>query len=87
MDVPRLFGRSKVTVWIDLIKMVTISAVISLVLCIVAVLLAGISERSFLLFAPSPKWPVFLVFAVLWCVSMKAGYWWVFQRYTFYPPR
>ena len=72
------------TVWIDVIKMVAISSLLSLVLCILAVLLAGGSERLFLLVTPAPKWPVFLLFAVLWGVSMKAGYWCVFQRHTFY---
>lgn len=72
------------TLWIDLVKMVAISSLLSLVLCVIAVLLAGGSERLFLLLTPAPKWPVFFLFAGLWCISMKAGYWWVFQRYTFY---
>ena len=47
------------TVWIDLVKMVAISSLLSLLLCIIAVLLAGGSERLFLLVTPTPKWPVF----------------------------
>ena len=72
------------TVWIDVVKMVAVSSLLFLVLCFLAVLLAGSLERLFLLITPTPKWPVVLVFAVLWCISMKGGYWWVFQRYTFY---
>jgi hypothetical protein len=30
---------------------------------------------------------VLLIFAVLGCIAMKAGYWWVFQRVTFYGSR
>jgi hypothetical protein len=73
--------------WLDPMKMVAISSVLWLVLCVFTILLAGVSERSFLLFTPTPKWPVFLVFALLGCIAMKAGYWWVFQRVTFYGSR
>jgi hypothetical protein len=73
-----------VTLWIDLIKMVIISSLLSLGLCVITVLLAGTSDRLMSFLTPNPKWPLFLIFGALWCVSMKAGYWWVFQRYTFY---
>ena len=71
-------------VWIDSVKMIAISSMLWLVLCVIAILLMGLSERSFLLVTPTPRWPVFLIFALLACVAMKAGYWWVFQRVTFY---
>ncbi|MGH9494213.1 MAG: hypothetical protein ACRD3B_04385 [Candidatus Sulfotelmatobacter sp.] len=81
---PVLWRLREVTVWIDLIKMLVIASLLSAGLCIVAVLLAGTSERLFMLLTPSPKWPLFLIFLVLWCFSMKGAYWWVFQRHTFY---
>ena len=67
------------TVWIEPIKMVMISSLLWLGSSVIAILLSGTAERSFLLFAPAPKWPVFVLFALLWCISLKAGYWWVFQ--------
>ena len=70
--------------WVDVTKMVVISSLLSLLLGLIAVLLLGLSERAFLLLTPTPKWPIFVVLCVLWAVSLKAGYWWVFQRYTFY---
>jgi hypothetical protein len=73
------------TVFGDVLKMVIISSILSLLLCAIAVLPLGASERlSLLLIMPRPKWPVFAVLAFLWGLSMKIGYWWVFQRYTFY---
>jgi hypothetical protein len=39
---------------------------------------------SLLLIVPHPRWPAFAILALLWCASMRFGYWWVFQRYTFY---
>ena len=69
----------------DFLKMVVFSSVLSLFLCAIAVLLIGTSERmSLLLIVPHPRWPVFAVLALLWCASMRFGYWRVFQRYTFY---
>ena len=75
------------TVWVDTIKMVAISSALWLVLCVVVILLAGVSERAFLLLTPNPKWPVFFVYALLGAIAMKVGYWWVFQRVTFYGSR
>ena len=69
--------------WIGVIKMVVIASLLFLALSILATVLAGTSQRLFFLVYPTPKWPAFLMLFVLWCVSMKAGYWWAFQR-TFY---
>jgi hypothetical protein len=76
-----------VTVWIEPIKMVAISSALWLLLCVIAILLVSVSERSFLLLTPTPKWPAFLVFALLGGFAMKAGYWWVFERVAFYGSR
>jgi hypothetical protein len=76
-----------VTVWIEPMKMVAISSALWLLLCVIAILLVSVSERSFLLFTPAPKWPAFLMFALLGGIAMKAGYWWVFERVTFYGSR
>jgi hypothetical protein len=73
-----------VTVWIEPLKMVVISSLIWLALSAISLILAGASERSFILFSPTPKWPVFAFVLLLWGVSLKVGYWWVFQRYGFY---
>ena len=73
--------------WVDPMKMVAITSMVWLVLCLIAILLAGVSERSAQLLTPAPRWPVLLIFAVLGCIAMKAGYWWVFQRVTFYGSR
>ena len=70
-------------VWLEPVKMVVISSVVWLVLCLIAILLAGVSQRSSLLLTPAPRWPVLFIFAVRGCIAMKAGYWWVFQRVTF----
>ena len=50
------------TVWIEPIKMVAISSALWLLLCVIAILLVSVSERSFVLFTPVPKWPAFLPF-------------------------
>ena len=71
------------TFWWDHLKMVAIASAVSLLLSVIAIVLAGSLERSFIMFAPRPKWPLFLLLAVLWCISLKVAYWWVFQRYTF----
>jgi uncharacterized RDD family membrane protein YckC len=73
-----------VTVWIEPLKMVVISSVVWLVLSAISFILAGASERSYMLFVPTPKWPVLAFLLLLWGVSLKLGYWWVFQRYGFY---
>ncbi len=75
------------TIWTDLVKMVVISSLLSLGLSILAVLIVGSFDRTVPLVAPTPKWPLLLLFGVLWWISLKAGYWWVFQRWTFYPPQ
>lgn len=72
------------TLWMEACKMIAISSVLSFVLCVVVVFLLGLSERSFLLFTPSLKWPVFAMMAIIWGVSLKLAHWWVFERYTFY---
>ena len=72
------------TVWIEPLKMVVISSVVWLLLSAISLLVAGASERSFILFSPKPKWPVFAFLLLLWGVSVKIGYWWAFQRITFY---
>ena len=71
------------TVFGDFLKMVILSSLLSFLLC-TAALLIGASERMSLLMVPHPRWPVFAIFAFLWCASMKIGYWWVFQRSAFY---
>ena len=43
------------TVWIEPVKMVIISSLVWLALSVIVVLLAGTSERSFVLFTPAPK--------------------------------
>ena len=73
------------TVFGDFLKMVVISSLLSLLLCTVAALLIGASERlSLSLIMPTPKWPVFVLLVLVWGLSSKIGYWWVFQQYTFY---
>ena len=72
------------TLWVDACKMVAFASVLSFVLSIIAILLLGLSERSFLLFMPRPQWPVFVILAAVWCVSLKVAYWWFFEHYKFY---
>jgi uncharacterized RDD family membrane protein YckC len=84
---PRVLREDSVTVWIEPVKMVIISSLVWLALSVIVVLLAGTSERSFVLFTPAPKWPVFALLLLLWCISVRVAYWWVFQRYTFYGSR
>ena len=75
------------TIWWDHLKMVGIASAVSLFLCVVTILIAGSFEKSFMLFAPRPKWPLLLLLVTAWCVSLKIAYWWVFQRWTFYGAR
>jgi hypothetical protein len=64
--------------------MVAVAALLWLVLCSITMLLLGLSERSFLLFTPRPRWPFLLIITIAWCVALKASYWWFFERYMFY---
>lgn len=75
------------TLWWPHLMMVVIANGLSLLLCSVAILVAGSFQSSFMLFTPRPKWPLLLLLVAMWCVSLKVAYWWEFQRWTFYGTR
>jgi hypothetical protein len=67
-----------------LLKVTALACAFSLAFAVVLELYFGLIARPYLFGFPRTKWPFFAAIVLIWAVSLKAAYYIVCQRRTFY---